>query len=191
MIYSEIPDDKQYGAIHLFEAARKVRRLLYVLRCFSSQHERLGFPLAEDGAGKRAGLMQRRGHGVEESDSEEEGFNSMSEDSDAELTALPEPVPQVLVGTKRAEPSSTPRLGARARKAAAAAAAVAADEPAAKRQRAMDCAELRAVAEQSKADLGITGVLQLPTIVMDLCQGTAGQHTVSSWDPPSRSIPSL
>ena len=124
--------------------------------------------------------MQRRGHGADESGSEEESVSSMSEGSDAEVAGLPEPVFQGLVGTKRAEPSSTPRLGARARKAAAAAAAVAADEPAAKRQRAMDRAELRAVAEQSKADLGITGARQLPITTLDLCQCVAGQHTLSS-----------
>ena len=121
------------------------------------QHERLGFPLLDDGSGKRAGLMQRRGHGDEDSDSEDD-VSSMSEDeSDADVAVAPQ-----LVGTKRAQPSSTPKLGARARKAAAAAAAVAADQPAAKRQRAMDRAELRAAAEVTKAELGITGASQLP-----------------------------
>lgn len=104
-----------------------------------------------DGDGKRAGLMQRRGKGDEDTDSGEEG-SSMSEDESEAEREIPVP----LTGAKRALTGSAQQRKAHAR-GAAGGEGPPADEPAAKLQRAMDRAELKAAAKLSRAELGIAG----------------------------------
>lgn len=134
-----------------------------------------------DGDGKRAGLMQRRGAGdTADSDGDSEGSSMSGDESDAVVG-----VPVPLTGTKRAQASGTSQRTGPPR-GAADVVGEAPNEPAAKRQRAMDRAELKASAKQSRAELGITGAWPPPPhphrLHRTLC---LNKHVISNfwWHP--------